>query len=119
MAQQSWFNAPDFPANLPNVWDTHWGYIYKKNIAPVWVGEFGTTLAQSKDAPWLSAMTQYLGKGATGMSWTYWAWNPDSGDTGGILKADWKTVDQAKQAYLTPIEFPGGQTQKPASQGLE
>lgn len=119
VSQQSWFNAPDFPANLPNVWDTHWGYIYKKNIAPIWVGEFGTTLAQSKDAAWLSAMAQYLGKGVTGISWTFWALNPDSGDTGGILKNDWKTVDQTKQDYLTPIEFPGGLAQKPASQGIE
>jgi endoglucanase len=119
VTQQSWFNAPDFPANLPRVWDTHWGYIYKKNIAPVWVGEFGTTLAQSKDSAWLSAMTQYLGKGATGISWTFWALNPNSGDTGGILKDDWKTVNQAKQAYLTPIEFLSGQAQKPLSQGIE
>lgn len=108
VAQQTWFNAPNFPANLSNIWDIHWGYIYKRNIAPVWVGEFGTALAQSKDAPWLAAMTRYLGKGPTGISWAYWSWNPDSGDTGGILKDDWKTVNQDKQRYLTPIEFPLG-----------
>jgi aryl-phospho-beta-D-glucosidase BglC (GH1 family) len=40
------------------------------------------------------------------MSWTYWALNPDSGDTGGILQNDWTTVNQQKQDYLTPLEFP-------------
>jgi endoglucanase len=106
VAQQKWFNAPNLSESLFNTWDTHWGYIYKKNVAPILVGEFGTTLAQSTDAPWLAAMAKYLGRGATGINWTYWSWNPDSGDTGGILKDDWKTVNQIKQAYLTPIEFP-------------
>jgi endoglucanase len=34
--------------------------------------------------------------------------NPDSGDTGGILQNDWVTVNQNKQNYLNPIEFPLG-----------
>ncbi len=38
-------------------------------------------------------------------SWTFWSWNPNSGDTGGILANDWRTVNQNKMAYLTPIEF--------------
>lgn len=102
---QSWFNAPDYPNNLPAVWDKHWGYIIKQNIAPVWLGEFGTRLNTTSDQQWLTALTNYLGKGAQGISWTFWCWNPDSGDTGGILNDDWTTVNQAKQNYLTPIEF--------------
>ena len=39
------------------------------------------------------------------ISWTFWSWNPNSGDTGGILADDWTTVNQNKMAYLTPIEF--------------
>ncbi len=103
---QPWFSAPNYPANLPSVWDQHWGYIIKNNIAPVWLGEFGTELATTSDQQWLTALTNYLGKGANGISWTFWCWNPDSGDTGGILNDDWTTINQAKQAYLTPIEFP-------------
>ena len=90
-----------------------WGYIYQQNIAPVWVGEFGTKLSDPKDAPWLQALTAYLGgdfdndgksdlaPGEKGISWTYWSWNPNSGDTGGILADDWQTVNQAKLAYLS------------------
>lgn len=102
---QSWFNASDYPNNLPAVWDKHWGYIIKQNIAPVWLGEFGTRLDTTSDQQWLTALTNYLGKGAQGISWTFWCWNPDSGDTGGILNDDWTTVNQTKQNYLTPIEF--------------
>jgi endoglucanase len=103
---QTWFSDPNYPNNLPSVWDTHWGYLYKQNIAPVWLGEFGTTLQSTSDKQWLSKLVSYLGTGASGINWTFWCWNPNSGDTGGILNDDWTTVNQAKQAYLNPIEFP-------------
>ncbi len=38
-----------------------WGYIFKEGIAPVYIGEFGTRLTDPKDAPWLEAITSYLG----------------------------------------------------------
>ena len=105
VSAQTWFSDPTFPNNMPGIWDAHWGYLQKNNIAPVWVGEFGTLLADTSDQQWLGAMTKYLGTGVNGINWTFWSWNPDSGDTGGILNNDWLTVNTAKQAYLTPIEF--------------
>jgi endoglucanase len=106
VASQPWFNAPNYPQNLPGVWDAYWGSIQKQGIAPVWVGEFGTKLQSTVDQQWLSSLVSYLGTGASGFNWTYWSWNPDSGDTGGILEDDWKTVNQNKQHYLNPILFP-------------
>ena len=94
-----------------------WGYIYRQGIAPVYIGEFGTKLTDPKDPPWLEAITSYLAgdldsngttdmpAGDKGVSWTFWSWNPNSGDTGGILANDWRTVNQNKMAYLTPIQF--------------
>jgi chitinase len=114
---QPWFQEPDFPGNLPAKFDQMWGYIYQQDIAPVYLGEFGTNLTDPKDTPWLKAITAYLGgdfnndgardipAGQYGPSWTFWSWNPDSGDTGGILQNDWRTVNQAKLDYLKPIEF--------------
>jgi chitinase len=119
---QPWFQGSDFPANLPAKFDQMWGYIYKEGIAPVYLGEFGTNLVDPKDAPWLKAITAYLSgdfnidgtsdipAGHQGISWTFWSWNPDSGDTGGILADDWNSVNQAKLAYLKPIEFDLGGT---------
>jgi len=97
-----------------------WGYIYENNIAPIYVGEFGTKLTDPKDAVWFEALTSYLSgdfdnngtvdiaAGTEDMSWTFWSWNPNSGDTGGILADDWRTINQNKMAYLTPIEFTNG-----------
>ena len=39
VASQPWFTASNYPNNLPGVWDTHWGYIAKQGIAPVWLGD--------------------------------------------------------------------------------
>jgi aryl-phospho-beta-D-glucosidase BglC (GH1 family) len=101
-----YFNEPDYPDNLPGIWDAHWGFIVKEGIAPLMLGEFGTLLTTTKDQQWFTSIIAYLGNGVTGISWTYWALNPDSVDTGGILQNDWATVNQQKQDYLNPIEFP-------------
>ena len=105
---QAWFSAPDYPTNLPAVWDAKWGYLHRAGVAPVLLGEFGTKLATLSDQQWLTALASYLGTGVDGIHWTFWSWNPNSGDTGGILKDDWQTIDQAKQAMLVPLQFPLG-----------
>jgi len=102
---QLWFSMPSYPANLPALWDSKWGYLHRTNVAPVLVGEFGTRLATTSDQQWLTALANYLGTGVHGIHWTFWSWNPNSGDTGGILKDDWQTIDTAKQAYLVPLQF--------------
>ncbi|MDH6435291.1 endoglucanase [Streptomyces sp. SAI-144] len=111
VAQQSWFSDPSFPANMPGIWDKYWGYIFKQSIAPVWVGEFGTTLQSTVDQKWLAALVSYLRPtstyGADSFHWTFWSWNPNSGDTGGILKDDWQTVDTVKDGYLASVKAPG------------
>jgi endoglucanase len=115
---QAWFDAPNFPANLPAIWDQQWGYIERQGIAPLLLGEFGSTLADPRDATWLRELMHYTGTGVTGMDFTYWSWNPNSGDTGGIVGDDWRTVNQAKQSILQPYLIPpvaggGGPGQPP------
>jgi GH18 family chitinase/aryl-phospho-beta-D-glucosidase BglC (GH1 family) len=101
---QPWFADANYPDNLPAIWDKSWGYIYKENIAPVLIGEFGSFFENGKDLQWLDTLEVYLKNGITagskGISWTYWCWNPNSTDTGGILKDDWISVHQNKMDYL-------------------
>jgi endoglucanase len=117
---QPWFQGANFAAGLPDTFENAWGYIYEDGIAPVYIGEFGTKLVDPKDGPWLEALTSYISgdfdnngsvdipAGTDGISWTFWSWNPNSGDTGGILADDWKTVNENKMVYLDPIESPVG-----------
>jgi endoglucanase len=117
--RQPWFSDANFPNNLPAVWDHFWGYIYKQNIAPILVGEFGSTLANPLDVQWMTKLMAYLGTGTSGISFTYWSWNPDSGDTGGIVQDDWATVNTQKQNIVGPYliaPVDGGQVSGSPSQ---
>jgi endoglucanase len=58
--RQTWFDAPDYPANLEKVWTTNWGYIAREGIAPVRVGEFGTKLETESDSEWLAELVAYI-----------------------------------------------------------
>lgn len=114
---QTWFSDPNYPNNLPAVWDAAWGYLYRQNIAPVLIGEFGTRLQTQSDQLWYAKLIDYIegdldGNGSNdvpasklGVSWTYWSWNPNSTDTGGILADDWRTVNTAKVAQLQSVMF--------------
>lgn len=104
ISDQPWFHASNYPANLPGVWERNWGYIATKKIAPVFVGEFGTKLQTTSDKRWLAKLAGYMK--SKGLSWAYWSFNPNSGDTGGLLKDDWYTRDKAKLNALKPLLTP-------------
>lgn len=101
---QSWFTAAGYPRNLPSIWNRTWGYLDERRIAPVLVGEFGTKLETRSDRRWLRTLVRYIGR--TGMSFAYWSFNPDSGDTGGIVADDWVTPQAHKLRMLRPILGP-------------
>lgn len=102
---QPWFSAPDFPDNMPEIWDRHWGYLQKEDIAPVIVGEFGgRSVGDDQEGIWQRALVSYLRE--NNVSYIYWTLNPNSGDTGGILLDDWQSVDPDKQELLSGYQFP-------------
>ncbi len=102
---QSWFQAANFPHNLSAVWQKHWAYLQNVGNTPVFVGEFGgRSMGQDTEGVWQRSLLAFLK--ANDISYAYWAWNPDSGDTGGILKDDWKTVNQSKLDVLNAYQWP-------------
>ncbi len=120
---QPWFSLPDVVSALYDRWNTGFGYIFDSGTAPILVGEFGakTVGTDNAEGKWFRQFSDYLS--AKGMSWTFWAWNPNSGDTGGVLKDDWNTVNADKMALLTQlmqrqlISFPGRPATIPAGNG--
>jgi endoglucanase len=96
---QPYFNDPTFPANMPALWERRFGRFIGAHA--VVLGEFGGKYGQGdpRDVRWQDALVDYLvGKGVD--SGFYWSWNPNSGDTGGILTDDWIGVRQDKVALL-------------------
>jgi endoglucanase len=112
---QSWFGAPNFPQNLPPLWHQQWGYLVQEGIAPVWIGEFGgRSMGTDTEGVWQRSLVTYLKENH--ISYAYWAWNPNSGDTGGILEDDWQTVNRVKMDILSAYQWPLlGQPAAPAS----
>jgi chitinase len=110
-AQPWFFDGSD----LSEVFSEHWGFIHEQGIAPILMGEFGSKLETDVDRAWADAIVRYLDgdydldgvsdldPGASGMSWAWWSWNPNSGDTGGILNDDWTTVRQNAIGALDPL----------------
>lgn len=75
------------------------------HVFPVVVGEFGGKFSDSdpyhqKDVAINTNLAAFLNRLDPASSWFYWDWNPNSGNTGGILQNDWKTVDCNKVAFL-------------------
>lgn len=109
-----------WPFNLYSVWRQHWGFIVEQNIAPVFIGEVGGKfgvngsgvitesfntqyelqwmyhLQRYMDGYFYSSEERILPANKVGISFAYWALNPNSADTGGILQDDWNTQQNYK-----------------------
>ncbi len=101
---QPWFQAKNFPDNLAGVWNKNWAYLSEQNIAPVLLGEFGGSVGKTTEGVWQATLVAFLKQHH--ISYTYWCMNPNSGDTGGVLNNDWKTVDKAKLDLLHTYQAP-------------
>lgn len=103
---QPWFSAASFPSNLASIWNTHFDFIMKKKLGHVLIGEFGIrdrSDNSGEEGRWFDTLLTSLG---ASYSWTFWCWNPDSGDTGGLLSDDWLTPVQWKIDALEPYLAP-------------
>ena len=75
----------------------YWGYIAEQNVAPIWIGEFGTGLkpsdaidqAPGSQGQWFSALTDFLASHPS-IQWSYWALNGE--DRYGLLKKDYSSA---------------------------
>lgn len=101
---QPYFDDPSFPANLPAIWDQHFGFLADEGhiLAP---GEFGGRYGvdgHPDDVAWQDTLVDYfIAKRIC--NFFYWSWNPNSGDTGGILQDDWTSVRVDKLENLSRL----------------
>ena len=83
-------------------WESHWGYLannHPTNEAAIVIGEFGT----KKQLKWLGDLVDYL-IGIDQRNHFFWCLNPNSGDTGGLLKDDWTTDETSKLQLLDTLQ---------------
>jgi aryl-phospho-beta-D-glucosidase BglC (GH1 family) len=112
------FKDNDQPSTLIEHMNKDWGYLYTKNIAPVWVGEMGSNLETEQDRIWAKTLLDYMnGKcGAQGgptfesgdqpVSGSWWLWGYFPGEqTDGTLGSDWVTPRSDQQGITDQLLY--------------
>ncbi len=109
VAHMPYFDAEDFPDNLPPIWRAHFGYLVPRHALAV--GELGGHYDDARAAgevAWNDALVAWLATLDRGnpASFYYWSLNPNSGDTGGLYLDDWTTLDTRRLELLSPLLEP-------------
>lgn len=116
MGAQPWLATaaqpvPQYPLNLPPVFQGAWGFILEQGIAPLLIGAFGgafgldsagvSTPSAELEKQWAIQLSIYLNNNEG--HFAYWGLNPDIPATGGLLRNDWVTVQGHKLQLLLPL----------------
>jgi len=79
---QPWFTPATISRDLEQIWVKHWAFGHDLQIAPVYLGEFGTandaasieSNQSGSQGQWFSTLVAFLSNRST-IGWTYWSAN--------------------------------------------
>lgn len=96
--QQPWFQGDyDYNSLMKDCWHDNWFYIYEDNTAPLFIGEWGGFMSEP-NITWMTHMRTLITK--YHLNHTFWCFNANSGDTGGLVLDDFKTWDDEKYNFV-------------------
>lgn len=99
--EQPWFTGGfTYESLYKDAWHPYWLYIEEDGIAPILIGEWGGFM-QGDNLKWMEYIRDLIGK--ENLHHTFWCFNANSGDTGGLVKDDFKTWDEEKYALVKPV----------------
>ncbi len=101
------------PALLQH-FDRMWGWVVNENLAPIFVGEMGSSMASAQSKAWAATVVPYFNgtsplglhipPGGQGVSTDWWAWGYlDSQNPDGTLESDWKTPRPEQEAVYSAL----------------
>lgn len=103
---QDWFNK-DFTREtlLEDYWYDSWAYLVEEKISPLLIGEWGGFIDKTHDptgdnTKWMTILRDYMIEKR--IHHTFWCFNENSGDTGGLLTNDFQDWDEDKYALVEP-----------------
>lgn len=104
--QQPWFKGNYTYKTLMNdCWYDNWFYIYDKGTAPLLIGEWGGYMTEP-NLTWMTYMRQLIK--TYRLHHTFWCFNANSGDTGGLVKDDFITWDSEKYNFVKEVLWQQG-----------
>ena len=98
---QPWFEGGfTYESLQKDCWNDNWLFIEKDNIAPLLIGEWGGFMTEP-NLSWMTCMRSLIAE--YHLNHTFWCFNANSGDTGGMVKDDFKTWDQEKYEFVKEV----------------
>lgn len=99
--EQPWFEGGySFDSLYKDCWYDNWFYIQDKNIAPLLIGEWGGYMTEP-NVTWMTYLRQLISENK--INHTFWCFNANSGDTGGLVKDDFTTWDMEKYNFVKEV----------------
>ena len=99
--QQPWFQGGyTYDSLYDDCWHDNWLYIHEDNIAPLLIGEWGGFM-QEPNLTWMTYLRKLIKEYK--LNHTFWCFNSNSGDTGGLVKDDFKTWDEEKYSFVKEV----------------
>lgn len=99
--EQPWFEGDyDFNSLMKDCWQDNWFYIHKENKAPLLIGEWGGFM-KDPNLKWMTYMRQLIKENH--LNHTFWCFNANSGDTGGLVLDDFRTWDTEKYNFVKEV----------------
>lgn len=99
--EQPWFKGDyDFDSLMKDCWKDNWFYIYKNGTAPLLIGEWGGFM-KDPNLKWMTYMRQLIKENH--LHHTFWCFNANSGDTGGLVLDDFTTWDEEKYDFVKEV----------------
>ena len=104
--EQPWFQGGfTYDSLYRDAWHDYWLYIQEDGIAPVFVGEWGGFM-EGDNLKWMEYFRQLIAE--KHLHHTFWCFNANSGDTGGLVKDDFKTWDTEKYEFVKEVLWQTG-----------
>ena len=105
--EQPWFQGSyTYDSLMKECWHDNWFYIHEDNIAPLLIGEWGGFMTEP-NITWMTYMRELIQKNR--LNHTFWCFNANSGDTGGMVLDDFTTWDEEKYAFVKEVLWNNGE----------
>lgn len=99
--EQPWFKGSyTFDSLYKDCWYDNWFYIQKTNTAPLLIGEWGGFM-RDPNLKWMKYLRKLIKDNR--INHTFWCFNSNSGDTGGLVLDDFTTWDEDKYAFVKEV----------------
>nr|MCR4687973.1 glycoside hydrolase family 5 protein [Saccharofermentans sp.] len=98
---QPWFEGGfTYDSLMEDAWSPYWLFISDEDIAPIFVGEWGGFM-EGDNLTWMEYFRDLIAD--RHLHHTFWCYNANSGDTGGLVTDDFITWDEAKYELVKPV----------------